>query len=86
MSVGGVGGNTSVEVSVNGQEFTEGSGIVVELVGGMNVSSVSQSAVVHGSAVQVRGSGFSAVRGVHAGDERALIVGEAPIPSRPGIR
>merc|ERR1719482_1289432 len=64
VSVAGVAGNTTVEVSGNGQEFTEGSGVVVELVGGMNVTSVSQRSVMGGSVVMVQGSGFSAARGV----------------------
>ena len=60
-----MGGNTSVEVSVNGQDFTSGSGVMVELVAPMNVTSVSRSAVVAGSIVSVSGTGFSAARGVY---------------------
>ena len=64
-AVAGIAGNMTVEVSVNGQEFTEGSGVAVELVTAMNVSGVSQMAVVSGSVVSVYGSGFSASRGVY---------------------
>ena len=63
--VAGIAGNMTVEVSVNGQDFTEGSGVAVELVTAMNVSGVSQMAVVSGSVVSVYGSGFSASRGVY---------------------
>ena len=35
VSVAGVAGNTTVEVSGNGQEFTDGSGVVVVATGGV---------------------------------------------------
>merc|ERR1719420_1238722 len=63
-AVAGIAGNMTVEVSVNGQDFsTDGMG--VELVTAMNVSGVSQMAVVSGSVVSVYGSGFSASRGLY---------------------
>ena len=65
VSVAGVAGNTTVEVSANGQEFTVGSGTMLELVAGMNVTSVSPLVVVAGSPVSLIGSRFSAARGVH---------------------
>jgi hypothetical protein len=65
VSVAGAEGNTTVEVSANGQDFSMASGTMVELVTTMNVSSVSQTAVVSGSVVSLVGSGFSASRGVY---------------------
>ena len=50
VSVAGVGGNTSVEVSVNGQEFTS-SGMLVERVALANVTSVMPGVVPVGGGV-----------------------------------
>jgi len=60
----GIIGNSTVEVSVNGQDFTSGSAIFHEFVTMMNVTYVSQIPVVPGTIVNLHGFHFSAARGV----------------------
>ena len=70
VSVGGVVGNTSVEVSVNGQEFSSGSGMLVELMEAANVTSVMPGVVpIGGGSVVIAGMGLSgyAKAGVYCG-------------------
>ena len=67
MTVAGVAGNTSVEVSMNGQDFTS-SMVLVERVALANVTSVAPAVVPvgGGSVVVVRGIGLSAYSGAGA--------------------
>ena len=77
VSVAGAEGHTTVQVSANGQDFSMASGTMVELVTAMNVSSVSQTAVVSGSVVSLVGSGFSASRGVYCAVGGASVDGSS---------
>ena len=60
-------GNHTVEVSSNGQDWTVSSGVMVEAVASMNVSTVDPAVVLGGSEVSLAGAGFSAARGVYCG-------------------
>jgi hypothetical protein len=68
VSVAGVMGNTTVEVSANGQEFTS-TGMLVENIALANVTSVMPGVVpvAGGSTVMIRGVGLEASGAVYCG-------------------
>ena len=68
MSVAQAAGNASVQVSVNGQDWSAAGAAMVQVVSGMNVSSVEPSlvSVIGGSEVLIGGSGFQ-MEGVYCG-------------------
>ena len=65
LSVAGVVGNMTVEMSLNGADFVSHGANMISVTTMMNVTSVSRSAVVSGSMIGVTGLGFSASRGVY---------------------
>merc|ERR1712086_291574 len=60
-------GNHTVEVSLNNEDWTVASGVLMEVLAGMNVTSVSPAVVLAGSEVSVVGAGFSAAHGLYCG-------------------
>merc|ERR1719321_2103658 len=60
-------GNHTLEVSSNGQDWSVSTGVMLESVGSMNVSSADPAVVLGGSKVTLAGAGFSAARGVYCG-------------------
>ena len=68
MSVAQAAGNASVQVSVNGQDWSAAGAAMVQVVSAMNVSSVEPSlvSVIGGSEVLIGGSGFQ-MEGVYCG-------------------
>merc|ERR1719253_848190 len=68
MSVAQIAGNTTVQVSVNGQDWSTAGAGMVQVVSGMNVSSVEPAlvSVNGGSELLIGGSGFQ-IEGVYCG-------------------
>ena len=78
-------GNQTVSVSSNGQDWSVSTGVMLESVGSMNVSSVDPAVVLGGSKVTLTGAGFSAARGVYCGVGGSSLDGSSWVYSKGSV-